>query len=45
MLSTNKTEAPLAAMALAEYLSNQETQEIEFTENGVVPSNKRCTRI
>lgn len=35
-----QTEAPLAAMALAEYLSNQETQEIEFTENGVVPSNK-----
>ena len=31
-----QTEAPLAAMALAEYLSNQETQEIEFTENGVV---------
>jgi arabinogalactan oligomer/maltooligosaccharide transport system substrate-binding protein len=35
-----QTDAPLAAMALAEYLSNQETQEIEFTENGVVPSNK-----
>jgi arabinogalactan oligomer / maltooligosaccharide transport system substrate-binding protein len=37
-----QTESPLAAMALAEYLSNQETQEIEFTENGVVPSNKEA---
>lgn len=35
-----QTESPLAAMALAEYLSNQETQEIQFKENGVIPSNK-----
>ncbi|EPH95121.1 ABC transporter, solute-binding protein [Enterococcus faecalis 13-SD-W-01] len=35
-----QTKSPLAAMALAEFLSNKETQEVQFEENGVVPSNK-----
>lgn len=37
-----QTKSPLASMALANYLSNEKTQEIEFKKNGVVPSNKRA---
>lgn len=37
-----QTKAPLPAMALAEFLSNKESQEIEFKENGVVPANKEA---
>lgn len=35
-----QTEAPLASMALANYLSNETSQMIEFQEMGVIPSNK-----
>lgn len=35
-----QTKSPLAAMALADYLSNEESQRKEFEENGVIPSNK-----
>ncbi|MCP8857982.1 extracellular solute-binding protein [Latilactobacillus fuchuensis] len=37
-----QTKSPLAAMALADYLSNEKTQEVEFNKNGVVPSNKQA---
>lgn len=37
-----QTKSPLASMILANYLSNEKTQEIEFKKNGVVPSNKRA---
>lgn len=37
-----QTEAPLAAMALAEYITNKEAQMIEFETNGVIPSNKEA---
>lgn len=37
-----QTESPLAAMALADYLSNKETQQVEFEKNGVIPSNKEA---
>ena len=35
-----QTEAPLAAMALANYLSNESSQLVEFEKMGVIPSNK-----
>lgn len=35
-----QTEAPLAAMALANFLSNESSQLIEFEKMGVIPSNK-----
>lgn len=35
-----QTEAPLASMALANYLSNETSQLTEFQEMGVIPSNK-----
>ncbi|MCD1024208.1 MULTISPECIES: extracellular solute-binding protein [Enterococcus] len=35
-----QTKAPLAAMALADYLSGKETQQKEFEVNGVIPANK-----
>ncbi|MHC5269421.1 extracellular solute-binding protein [Enterococcus sp. LJL98] len=35
-----QTQAPLAAMALANYLSNESSQLIEFEKMGVIPSNK-----
>ena len=35
-----QTDAPLASMALANYLSNETSQLIEFQEMGVIPSNK-----
>lgn len=35
-----QTSAPLAAMALANYLSNETSQLTEFKEMGVIPSNK-----
>lgn len=35
-----QTDAPLASMALANYLSNETSQLTEFQEMGVIPSNK-----
>lgn len=35
-----QTQAPLAAMALANFLSNESSQLIEFEKMGVIPSNK-----
>ena len=35
-----QTEAPLAAMALANYLSNESSQLVAFEKMGVIPSNK-----
>ena len=35
-----QTDAPLASMALANYLSNETSQMTEFQEMGVIPSNK-----
>ncbi|RGW14472.1 extracellular solute-binding protein [Enterococcus asini] len=35
-----QTESPLAAMALAEYLTNEDSQMEEFKNMGVIPSNK-----
>lgn len=35
-----QTEAPLAAMALANFLSNESSQLVEFEKMGVIPSNK-----
>ncbi|KAF1292683.1 extracellular solute-binding protein [Candidatus Enterococcus leclercqii] len=37
-----QTKSPLAAMALAEYLTNKDSQMIEFETNGVIPSNKEA---
>lgn len=34
-----QTKSPVAAMKLANYLSNEATQKVEFNKNGVVPSN------
>lgn len=36
-----QTEAPLAAMALANFLSNESSQLVEFEKMGVIPSNKK----
>ena len=35
-----QTQAPLAAMALANFLSNESSQLVEFEKMGVIPSNK-----
>ena len=35
-----QTEVPLAAMALANFLSNESSQLVEFEKMGVIPSNK-----
>lgn len=35
-----QTSAPLAAMALANFLSNESSQLVEFEKMGVIPSNK-----